>query len=133
MTLNSENDPSLPLEERVARLEKIVLSRDYSAKKSGSIEKLVIDDIDDISTQHLVVIALFLKPKQTKQEIKKILQDWGKAVGNWFQGGNLNNRLLKKGIIKKDGANPKNDDLFSLTGKGGNVAKKLIDKIKSRV
>ncbi len=126
-----ENKP-LSLEERVARLEKIVLSEEYSSKKGGNVEKLVIDHIDDVSTQHLVVIALFLKSKKTKQEIKKTLQDWGKAVGNWFQGGNMNNRLLNEGIIRKDGINDKKEDLFSLTGKGENVAKKLIEKIKSK-
>lgn len=130
--MDSSKNKSLSLEERVARLEKIVLSGDYSTKKGGEVEKLVIDHIDDISTQHLVVIALFLKSKQTKQEIKKMLQDWGKAVGNWFQGGNMNNRLLNEGIIKKDGANNKNEDLFSLTGKGENVAKGFVEKIKAK-
>lgn len=128
--MSSENNPPLSLEERVARLEKIVLSEYYSPKKPDSIEKLVIDNVDDISTQHLVVIALSLKSKQSKQNIKNILEDWGKAIGNWFQGGNMNNRLVKTGIIKKDGTNDKKEDLFSLTGKGKNIAKKLIEKIK---
>lgn len=118
------------LEERLTRIEKIVLREDFSSKKRGGVEKIVIDNIDKISTQHLVVIALYLKPKQTKQEIKNMLQDWGKAVGNWFQGGNLNNRLLKKGVIKKDDVNEKKEDLFSLTGKGQNIVKNLIEKVK---
>ncbi|MEO9277414.1 MAG: hypothetical protein ABI340_06525 [Nitrososphaera sp.] len=116
------------IEERIAKIEQFLFTGG-SRPKSKGIEKLLIDNVDDISTQHLVVIALFLKPKQTKQEIKKMLEDWGKAVGNWFQGGNMNNRLLKKGVIKKDGANDKNEDLFSLTGKGGKMAEEFIEKI----
>lgn len=65
-------------------------------KKSKGFEKIVIDKIDDISIQHLVVIILKLKPNQTRHEIKKIMEDWGKVVGNWFRGGNMNNRLVKK-------------------------------------
>ncbi len=118
------------LKQRVAKLESIVLDQNYSSQKANNIERLVIDHIDDTSTQHLVIIALYLQPKQTKTEIKKMLQDWGKAVGSWFQGGNLNNRLLNKGVIKKIEVNEKNEDLFSLTGKGENMAKELLQKIK---
>ncbi|MDE1818706.1 MAG: hypothetical protein KGI19_08905 [Thaumarchaeota archaeon] len=128
--MNHHENKSLSLEERVERLEKIVLSEGYPSRKSDGVEKLIIDHVDNMSTQHLVVIALFLKSKQTKQEIKNMLQDWGKAIGNWFQGGNMNNRLVKTAIIKKDGVNDKNEDLFSLTGKGENMAKKMISKIK---
>jgi hypothetical protein len=130
--LSSYENKLLTLEERITRLEKIVLNEDYLNKKSNDIEKMIIDHVDDISTQHLVVIALFLKSKQTKQEIKSMLQDWGKAVKNWFQGGNMNKRLVKTAIIKKDGINDKNDDLFSLTGKGENIAKDLIEKIRTK-
>lgn len=118
------------LEERVSKIEKL-LSKE-STPKTSSIEKLIVENVDDISTQHLVVIALKLKPKQTRQEIKKMLEDWGKVVGNWFRGGNMNNRLIKMSIIKKDGVNEKNDELFLLTKKGELLAEELIEKIKTK-
>ncbi|MEM3172919.1 MAG: hypothetical protein QXE82_05205 [Candidatus Nitrosotenuis sp.] len=130
--MSSRKNKTLSLEERVKRLEEIVFGTDYSSKKFQTVEKLIIDQIDDISTQHLVVIALKLKPKQTRQEIKKILEDWGKVVGDWFKGGNMNNRLIKMNIIKKDSVNEKNDDIFVLTKKGELLADELIKKLNMK-
>lgn len=131
--MNTYENKSLSLEERVARLEKIVLRGDYSAKKDGNIEKLLVENVEKISTQNLVVLVLKLKPKQTKIEMKKMMEDFGKIVGNWFRGGNINNRLIKKSLIKKDGKNDKNENLFSLTKKGERLAEELIEKIKSKI
>ena len=117
------------LEERVSKIEK-VLFKEGSVSKAVGIEKLIVENVEDISTQHLVVIALKLKPKQTRKEIKKILEDWGKVVGDWFKGGNMNNRLVKMSIVKRDDVNEKNDDLFSLTKKGELLADELIEKLK---
>ena len=117
------------LEERVSKIEKLLFKKGSTTKTSG-IEKLVIENVEAISIPHLVVIALKLKPKQTRQEIKKMLEDWGKVVGDWFKGGNMNNRLIKMSIIKRDSMNEKNDDLFSLTKKGELLADKLIEKLK---
>lgn len=128
--MDSQKNRKLLLEERVRRLEEVVFGSGYSSKKYGNVEKIVIDKIGKITIQHLVVIALHLKSKISKQDIKTTLQDWGKPVGNWFQGRNMNNRLLNQGIIKKDGTNDNNEDLFSLTGKGQHVAKDIIEKIK---
>lgn len=130
--MSSRKNKTLSLEERVKRLEEIVFGTDYLSKKFQTVEKLIIDQIDDISTQHLVVIALKLKPKQTRQEIKKILEDWGKVVGDWFKGGNMNNRLIKMNIIKKDSVNEKNDDIFVLTKKGELLADELIKKLNMK-
>ena len=117
------------LEERVSKIEK-VLFKEGSVSKAVGIEKLIVENVEDISTQHLVVIALKLKPKQTRQEIKKMLEDWGKVVGDWFKGGNMNNRLVKMSIVKRGDVNEKNDDLFSLTKKGELLADELIEKLK---
>ena len=117
------------LEERVSKIEK-VLFKEGSVSKAVGIEKLIVENVEDISTQHLVVIALKLKPKQTRKEIKKILEDWGKVVGDWFKGGNMNNRLVKMSIVKRGDVNEKNDDLFSLTKKGELLADELIEKLK---
>lgn len=35
------------------------------------------------------MISLRLHQKQTKAEIKQTLGDWGKAFGNWFEGGKI--------------------------------------------
>lgn len=122
------------LEKRVGKLENAIHKKGVSSTKSTRIqdvERILIDKIDKISVPHLVIIALKWKPKQTRAEIKQMLDDWGKVVGNWFKGGNMNNRLIKKNIVKRDGANENNEDLFSLTKKGELVAEELINKIKS--
>lgn len=115
------------------KLEAACLGIGSAATKSGKsddIEGLVVSKIDDIETQDLVVIALKLKPKQTKSEIKAMLQNWGKKVGNWFQGGNLNTRMVNKSLVKKEDVNGKREVIFSLTRKGELVAVKLINELK---
>jgi hypothetical protein len=123
------------LEKRVQNLEETVLSTGAKPAKSGKsheVEALIVSKIDDMGTQDLILIALKLTPKQTKTQIKTMLEDWGKAVGNWFQGGNFNSRLLKKSIVKKDGADHNNDDLYSLTMKGEKLAQDFLDELRAR-
>lgn len=120
------------IEERLERLEDIVLDKgkDFSKAKPVGLEKLLIENVKKIATQHLVVISLKLRGKQTREELRKTLQDWGKVFGNWFRGGNFNNRLLKTNIVKPDGKNEDGEDLYSLTKRGDLLADELIEKIK---
>ena len=99
--------------------------------KATEMEAVLIEKADKIGTQGLVLIALRLEPQPTKSTIKNMLIEWGKNVGNWFEGGNFNSRLIKKSLIKKDGTNEKNEDLFSLTKKGKLTTDKLIEEINS--
>lgn len=119
------------LEDRVAKLEGLSKGKKptSASRKTSEIEGLLVAKIEEIGTQDLIVIALRLKPKQTKAELKAMLENWGKAVGNWFQGGNFNTRLLKKSIVKKVGVDEKGDDSYSLTMKGENLAQKLTDEL----
>lgn len=116
------------IEERLARIEKIILEGNLSSKRND-IERLLIDNIDKISMHHLVVISLYLNTNQTREEISNILEDWGKDVGKWFQK-NYFDALLKKKIVKKrrdDG----NENRYSLTGKGENAADEIIEQLIS--
>lgn len=63
---------------------------------SEDLEDVLVRNIDKIEMQKLVIIALRLKQKQRKSEIKAMLQGMGAKVGNWFDGGNLNTRMVKK-------------------------------------
>lgn len=119
------------LENKVSKLENIIYSKPFPKKLTNvaKTEKILIEQIKHISITHLVVISLKWNQKQTREEIKKTLEDWGKVVGNWFSGGNLNNRLVKINIVKRDGTNEKNYDIFSLTKKGELLANQLIKKI----
>ena len=78
----------------------------------------------------MILISLRIKNKQTREQIKKTLQDWGKVYGNWFDGGNFNGRLLKKNIVRKDGKNDNNDETYSLTKRGEFLADELIVKVR---
>jgi len=116
-------------------LEDIIAGNRIPTSKSGKssdIESMVVSHIDEIGIQDLVVVALKLKPSQTKPEIKQMLIDLGKKVGVWFEGGNFNGRLVKKSIIKKDGVNENNEDVFVLTKRGELLAQEILDKIKSK-
>lgn len=123
------------MEMRIKKLEDIIAGTGSSASKSGrsdDLERMIALHIDEIGIQDLVVVSLSLKPSQTKPEIKQMLIDLGKKVGVWFEGGNFNGRLVKKGIVKKGGTNESNEDVFVLTKRGELLAQEIIDKIKSK-
>lgn len=117
------------LEKRMQKLEDSLAAGSSAAtSKPENIEALVISRIKEIDTQDLVVIALNLKPKQKKGEVKAMLQDWGAKVGNWFSGGNLNTRMVNSNIVKKE--KTKEGVVFSLTKKGEFLADENINKIR---
>ena len=111
------------IEKRLSKLEALVSGRPAAAP--AGIEAALAEKVDEINTQDLIVVSLRLNKKQTKAEIKNTLQDWGKAFGNWFEGGNFNGRLVKKGIVKKEG------DAYALTRKGELLADELISGLKA--
>jgi hypothetical protein len=128
----------LNIEERLTSLEKRIqkLEDSFSTMGSGSarkpqnIEARVVSKIEEIETQILVIIALRLKPRQTKAQVKSMLQDWGAKVGSWFDGGNLNTRMVNNGIVKKEETDK--GVLFSLTKKGEFMADEMISKISQK-
>jgi hypothetical protein len=123
------------IENRLSKLEKIISEKSSESifkSKTSDIIRLIVQRVEKIPTQHLVVISLKLNGKQTRDEIKKALADWGKVFGNWFKGGNFNNRLLKENVVKRLDKNENGDELFSLTQKGELLANKLLEKIQSK-
>jgi hypothetical protein len=117
------------LQKRVASLEQAVYGNPKAAARG--LEQRLAEKVDKIGTQDLIVVALRQKPKQTKEEIKSVLSDCGKVYGSWFEGGNFSGRLIKKGLVKKDGQNGSGEDLFSLTKKGEVEADNLIAKLQA--
>jgi hypothetical protein len=116
------------MERRISRLEQAVYGKEPAAARG--FEQLLVERIEGTGTQDLILLALRIKPKQTKAEIRAVLQDWGKAFGSWFDGGNFSGRLVKSGLVKKDGANDKGEEVFALTKKGEMEADELAKKIK---
>lgn len=114
------------LQKRVTALEQAIHTSP-NVTVSG-LEQRLAGKVDEMGTQELILIALRLKPKQSKDKIKLRLSDWGKAYGSWFEGGNFSGRLIKKGLVKKDDSSNA-DDLFTLTKKGEIEADNLIAKI----
>ena len=122
---STAEDKLAEFEKRLARLENAVFSSSTAAKaKPRDAESAVVKNIDRINTQDLVVISLKLYQKQSKEEIRTTLSDWGKGFGSWFEGGNFG-RLLKKGVVKKDGEG------FALTKKGDLLADDLLANARS--
>lgn len=115
------------LEKRVLRLEQAVYGKKERA--ATNFEQALVGKIDEIGTQDLILLALLQKPKQTKAELRVMLADWGKAFGSWFEGGNFSGRLVKSGLVKKDGENEKGEDIFTLTKKGEMEADALAKKL----
>ena len=120
------------IKKRLSKLEKAVFEEGSSSfsQSAKGIEKLIVEKVNDIHTHHLIVISLKLRAKQTRDEIKETLQDWGKVFGKWFTGGNFSNRLIKTNIVKLEGKNDDGEDLFTLTKKGELLAEELIKKIQ---
>jgi hypothetical protein len=115
------------LEKRISRLEQAVYGKKERSPAAG-FEQALVEKIDEIGTQDLILLALLQKPKQTKAELRAVLADWGKAFGSWFEGGNFSGRLVKAGLVKKDGENEKGEDIFALTKKGEMEADALAKK-----
>jgi hypothetical protein len=119
------------LEKRVIVLEKQEKTKILKRKGSDFFESQIKEKVSEIGIMHLVILALKIKSKQSKEQIKNKLEEWEKSIGSWFRGGNFNSRLLKKGFVMKDGKNKgTDDDVFSLTMRGNRLAEKLIEKYK---
>lgn len=122
------------LERRISILEDKISHGDsftLPVSKSSIEEENIVSKIDSIGTQTLVVIALKLFPGMSKLMVMEKLTDWGKTFGIWFKGGNLNNRLIKKGIVKVDRTERGEDAKYYLTKKGELMANSLLEKVKS--
>ena len=125
------------LERRLSKLEAAVAEgvgqqQFLPTTRPNNLEVKLVENSDKMNTQELIIISLKLNGRQTKEEIKKTLQDWGKVYGNWFDGGNFNGRLVKKNIVRReDDKGPNNEDLFSLTKRGEMLADELIAKVNA--
>lgn len=118
------------IERRLSKLEEILQGERQSlTTRSNELEQRLVENADKMNTQEMIIISLRVNGKQTKEEVKRMLQDWGKVYGNWFDGGNFNGRLVRKNIVKKEGKNEKGEDLFSLTKRGEMLADELITKV----
>lgn len=133
---NQMHAETMDLESAIRDLQKRVASLEQALYKSPQtttrgLEQRIVEKVDKIGTQDLIVVALRLNSKQTKEQIKNVLSDWGKAYGNWFEGGNFSGRLVKKGLVKKDGPTDAGDDIFLLTKKGEIEADNLITNLQA--
>lgn len=122
------------LEKKVEQIEKRLIGLESGqttkirSKSNSNLQNKIIEKINEIGIQHLVILSLKIKPKQTKSEIETTIRSWNKPVGSWFRGGNFNKRLLKTGLIMKDGIGNSNDHQFSLTMRGLREAEKIVGK-----
>jgi hypothetical protein len=118
------------LEKRLARLEQAVYgNKEDAAGMAKGLEQKIVENIEKLGTQDLILLALKMRPSQTKAQIRAVLADWGKAFGSWFEGGNFSGRLVKSGLVRKDGQSD-GEDTFSLTKKGEMEASALADEIR---
>lgn len=119
------------LEDRVAKLEALASNSAKSKQNTLSdIEDKLVEVIDDIGTQDLIIISLRVNGPQTREQIRKKLDDWGKAYGSWFSGGNFNARLIDKGVVKVDSTIDSGESVYALTKKGEKLADDRIAEIK---
>ncbi|MEX0763737.1 MAG: hypothetical protein WEC35_05545 [Nitrosopumilaceae archaeon] len=121
------------LEERVSKLEKKRHDGNDDSSKGtlNNFEKKLEGKIDTIGPQNLIILGLKLKSKQSKNELETLLISWGtkQTIHGWLKGGNFSKRLLKTGIVMKDGKNTDGDVLYSLTKvKGVQTVDALIEK-----
>jgi hypothetical protein len=116
------------IERRLSKLEAALIGTQSVTPRYNDLEAKLVENAEKLKTQEMIIISLKIHGKQTKEQIKTTLQDWGKVYGNWFEGGNFNGRLVKKNIVKKEDKNEKNEESFSLTKRGDMLADELIAK-----
>lgn len=117
------------IEDRLAKLESSLIGASTGGAVPQGLEAILIKKANSIKTQDMIIISLRRNGTQTKEGIKKTLQDWGKVYGTWFDGGNFNGRLVKKNIVKNEGSNDDNEEYYSLTKRGEFIADELIQKV----
>ena len=117
------------IEDRLAKLESSLIGASTGGAVPQGLEAILIKKANSIKTQEMIIISLRRNGTQTKEGIKKTLQDWGKVYGTWFDGGNFNGRLVKKNIVKNEGSNDDNEEYYSLTKRGEFIADELIQKV----
>ena len=117
------------IEDRLAKLESSLIGASTGGAAPKGLEAILIKNAESIKTQDMIIISLRRNGTQTKEGIKKTLQDWGKVYGTWFDGGNFNGRLVKKNIVKNEGSNDDNEEYYSLTKRGEFIADELIQKV----
>ena len=141
--MGTDSDRLLQVEKRLERLENAVFHekpKKPKAKaktkikkpkaKTEALESSIVAQVGSTNIQDLVMISLKLHEGQTRDELRTTLQGWGKACGQWFEGGNIH-RLAKKDTIQVS-KNKGSKTVFSLTQQGDKRAKALIKKIKSK-
>lgn len=121
------------LERRVAKLEnqRTKIKNLNTDTKLENISKKLVEKFSSLGPQYLIVIALKIKPKQTKKELENLLLSWGakQTIHSWFKGGNFSKRLLRTGIVMRDGKNSVGEDCYSLTTvKGLKAYNELLKK-----
>jgi hypothetical protein len=118
------------VEARLAVVENLLQSKKPSElKASGDKEATVAAKVKDIGVQDCVILCYGLKGSQTKQQVMKTLDIWGKPYGSWFSGGNFNNRLLKKGILRPDGKNEEGEYTYCLTMNGHHIYEEKLNQL----
>ena len=115
----------------MSKLESALEGKELTALRSKDVEDRLVENADKLKSQEMLIISLKLNSKQTKDEFKRTLQDWGKVFGNWFDGGNFNGLLVKKNVVKKEGKNENDEAAFSLTRRGEMLADELIAKLEA--
>ena len=132
-------DKILELEKRIEDLENTVKSLQCNFTSSSEnqnndeLTTLMVENISKIKSHDLVILLLFSESTMTKDELKAQFMALGTTnkMINWFNGGNLKQRLIDTGILYKSGSKEKKI-CYSLTkGKGRQAAKKIIQRLKS--
>lgn len=125
------------LEKRITKLEKSkVGSQHKRGFTSSGAASVISSNIGKFGVQKVVILALYYKSKQTKDEIMDNVKKWGatKKMLNWFTGGNFKQRLIDEGIVFEDGQNKDGKILYSLTkGKGYTKSKEIIQKFEKQI
>ena len=66
------------IEARLSKLEDALL-RGGPQTTAGDLEAKLIEEASKINIQEMILISLRIKDKQTREQIKQSLQEWGKV------------------------------------------------------
>ncbi len=122
---------------RIQDLEQLVPAIKSIRKQSTEIaetidERVVVENMNGKYVQDSIMFSLLLRGRQSREQIKKTLGDWGIPYGSWFRGGNMRNRLINTGLVKVDGKNENGEEMHSLTIRGMSVAREKLENLKKK-
>lgn len=93
------------------------------------ISRVMAMNAEKLKIPQMAVVALWVHGNMTKAQLKEIIENWGKPVGNSLSA-NFNRDLADKALVREVGKTEKGDIIYGLTEKGKMESEKVVKELE---